>query len=191
MNSLAQKRRFVTLGKFLLAAGITLAIWATLYSFAVDVGFRSLAFIFFVNWFLMLWLYLLGKLGTVKLWPGYYAIYAFEQDGRFYKRLGIRRFQKLLRRSFLGKINDNLKLSTPGNHALQQLDEITQTTEAAHALIFVIIGGMSLYALTRQWWDTAIWLFLFNMLHNGYPVLSQRYTRSRLRPLQTRKKLTH
>ena len=56
----------------------------------------------------------------------------------------------------------------------------TQDPEAGHLLIFVVITGITLWALVSGWWDTAAWLLLFNVLHNLYPVLSVRQVRARL-----------
>jgi hypothetical protein len=56
----------------------------------------------------------------------------------------------------------------------------TQDPEAGHLVIFVVIMGITLWALLSGWWDTAAWLLLFNLLHNGYPVLSVRQIRARL-----------
>jgi hypothetical protein len=43
-----------------------------------------------------------------------------------------------------------------------------------------VIAGITLWTLVSRWWDTAAWLLLFNVLHNGYPVLSVRQLRARL-----------
>lgn len=56
----------------------------------------------------------------------------------------------------------------------------TQNPEAGHLIIFVVIVGMTLWALVSGWWESAAWLLLFNVLHNGYPVLSVRQVRARL-----------
>ena len=48
------------------------------------------------------------------------------------------------------------------------------------------VSALSLWALVSGWWNTAAWLLLFNVLHNGYPVLSVRQLRARLeRPGRT------
>jgi hypothetical protein len=56
----------------------------------------------------------------------------------------------------------------------------TQNPEAGHLIIFVVIAGITLWPLVCGRWDTAAWLLLFNVLHNGYPVLSVRQLRARL-----------
>jgi Glycosyl-4,4'-diaponeurosporenoate acyltransferase len=56
----------------------------------------------------------------------------------------------------------------------------TKDAETGHLFILLVITGITVWALTSGWWDTAGWLLLFNLLHNGYPVLSMRQLRARL-----------
>ncbi len=56
----------------------------------------------------------------------------------------------------------------------------TYNPEAGHLLILVVIFGITLWALFSGWWATVVWLMLFNLLHNGYPMLSMRQLRARL-----------
>lgn len=56
----------------------------------------------------------------------------------------------------------------------------TYNPEAGHLLIFVVIVGITLWALISGWWATVVWLLPFNLLHNGYPMMSMRQLRARL-----------
>jgi hypothetical protein len=56
----------------------------------------------------------------------------------------------------------------------------TCDAETGHLFILLVITGITFWALASGWWDTAFWLLLFNLLHNGYPVLSMRQLRARL-----------
>jgi hypothetical protein len=58
--------------------------------------------------------------------------------------------------------------------------EGTKDAETGHLFIFLLITGITVWALASGWWDSAGWLMLFNLLHNGYPVLSMRQLRARL-----------
>jgi hypothetical protein len=58
--------------------------------------------------------------------------------------------------------------------------EGTKDAETGHLLILLLITGMAVWALASGGWDSAGWLMLFNVLHNGYPVLSMRQLRARL-----------
>jgi hypothetical protein len=58
--------------------------------------------------------------------------------------------------------------------------EGTKDAETGHLFIFLTITAITVWALASGWWDAAGWLLLFNLLHNGYPVLSMRQLRARL-----------
>jgi hypothetical protein len=60
------------------------------------------------------------------------------------------------------------------------LENETRSAEAGHGIIFLLMLGLTLYALARGWWDAVGWLMLFNIIFNAYPVLLQRYNRIRL-----------
>jgi len=62
-------------------------------------------------------------------------------------------------------------------------DDHGNDSEAAHALVFVIVCAIAGGAVALGWLDTALWLTAFNVLFNGYPVMLQRYNRLRLEPL--------
>jgi hypothetical protein len=56
---------------------------------------------------------------------------------------------------------------------------------------FSVNWVLMVWAMASGWWDAAGWLSFFNVLHNGYPVLSMRQLRARLdavpvRPPSTR-----
>lgn len=61
--------------------------------------------------------------------------------------------------------------------------ETIQSAEAAHAMVFVAVGAVAVGALLLRRVDFAVWLTLFNVLFNVYPVMLQRYNRLRLQPL--------
>lgn len=86
-------------------------------------------------------------------------------------------YQRLLRR--ISIFNPELHLKD-GKASLTKLEQATRNAEQAHTLIFLIVSGFMLYALLQQWWLAAVAYFTFNMLINGYPVLVQRYNRSRI-----------
>ena len=148
---------------------------------------RTVGFAFGVNWILMAWTISLGRVLesrsgawdglSVRLPASYYATRPFEKGGRVYDYLGVRWYQRLLR-PVLWSVNPALLKSKRG--ARQTMIRATQDPEAGHLIIFVVIVGITLWALVSGRWDTAAWLLLFNVLHNGYPVLSVRQVRARL-----------
>jgi len=56
--------------------------------------------------------------------------------------------------------------------------ERTRDAETGHFFILLVITGITVWALTSGWWDAAGRLLLFNLLHNGYPVLWMRQLRA-------------
>jgi hypothetical protein len=148
---------------------------------------RTLYFAFGVNWILMAWAILLGRVLESRsgAWDGlshrlpasYYVTRPFETRGRVYDHLGVRWYQRLLR-PWLWSTKPVLLRSQPGTR--QTMIRATQDPEAGHLIIFVVIIAITSWALVLGWWDTVAWLLLFNLLHNGYPVLSMRQVRARL-----------
>jgi len=148
---------------------------------------RTVGFAFGVNWILMAWAITLGRVLESRsgAWDGlwarlpasYYATRRLEKRGRLYDYLGVRWYQRLLR-PVLWSMSPARLRSQRG--ARQTMIRATQDPEAGHLLIFVVITGITLWALVSGWWDTAAWLLLFNVLHNLYPVLSVRQVRARL-----------
>jgi hypothetical protein len=148
---------------------------------------RTVTFAFSINWLLAAWAILLGRALQSRsgAWDGlalqlparYYVTRPFEKGGRIYDYLGTGWYKRLLRR-VLWTVNPTQLRSRPD--ARQTMIAGTRAAEAGHLLIFVVITGFTLQALFAGWWDTAGWLLLFNLLHNGYPVLSMRQLRARL-----------
>jgi Glycosyl-4,4'-diaponeurosporenoate acyltransferase len=143
---------------------------------------RSVVFAFGVNWLLMVWAILLGRLRPLRLPAGYYVTRRFEKHGRVYDRLGVRWYQRMFR-PMLWSVHPVRLRYEPG--ARRAMMSATYDPETGHLLIFVVIIGITLWAAANRWWDAVAWLLLFNLLHNGYPVLSVRQIRARLdRPLR-------
>ena len=138
---------------------------------------RSPAFAFGINWLLMFWAIALAQHVPIRLPAGYYRLRPFEQAGRIYDRAGVRWYRRGMRR-FLWTVDPALLRSRPG--AREYMIDAAQGAEAAHLIILVIIGAFTVMAAGRGWWEALPWLIGFNLLHNGYPVLSMRQFRARL-----------
>jgi hypothetical protein len=148
---------------------------------------RTVGFAFGINWILIAWAIWLSRVLESRsgAWDGiscrlpasYYAMRPFEQGGRIYDYLGVRWYRRLLRR-VLWSVNPALLRSQPD--ARQTLARATQDPEAGHLIIFVVILVITLWIFLSGRWNAVAWLILFNLLHNGYPVLSLRQIRARL-----------
>ena len=148
---------------------------------------RTVGFAFGINWILMAWAISLGRVLESRsgAWDGlanrlperYYATREFERDGRIYDRLGVRWYRRWFGRC-LWSVKPSLLRSQPD--ARQAMVRATRAPEAGHLVIFFAIIGITVRPLLSAWWDAVAWLLLFNLLHNGYPVLSMRQLRARL-----------
>ena len=139
---------------------------------------RSIVFAFGVNWVLMVWAIMFASnVVPLRLPAQYYATRPFEKVGRVYDLLGVRWYRRALR-PVLWSVNPALLRSQPA--ARETMIEHTKDAETGHLFILLVITGITGWALASGWWDAAGWLLLFNLLHNGYPVLSMRQLRARL-----------
>ncbi len=169
--------RLGRISNLVIIAGFT--IFATAWT--LGMSRRSVAFAFWINWALMglafaVWLMVPARFGRT-----YYRVHAFERSGRLYERLGVRQFQRFLRR--VGFMNPWLRYR-PGPNANTILVAATEGSETAHFLIFIVLAAVSAVFVRRGWWDTAGWLLFFNIVHNAYPVLSLRAVRARVERLR-------
>ena len=139
---------------------------------------RSIVFAFGVNWVLMIWAIMFASnVVPLRLPARYYVTRRFEKGGRVYDLVGVRWYRRALRR-VLWSVNPTLLRSQPA--ARETMIEHTKDAETGHLFILLVITGITVWALASGWWDAAGWLLLFNLLHNGYPVLSMRQLRARL-----------
>ena len=145
---------------------------------------RSIVFAFGVNWVLMMWAIMFASnVVPLRLPAQYYATRPFEKAGRVYDLLGVRWYRRALR-PVLWSVNPALLRSQPAGRAT--MIEGTKDAETGHLFILLVITGITVWAIASGWWDAAGWLLLFNLLHNGYPVLSMRQLRARLNAASTR-----
>jgi hypothetical protein len=161
---------------------ISLSLW-----FLHVFGFRSPLFALLLNWMAMTWVVLVGQAVDFGLPIHYYHVHSFERTGRVYERLGIRWFQRLVRREPLARLSPTLRLSDNRTlSAFRQLDCEMRKAETSHVYIFLLMIVVIGYALLRQWFDAVGWMLACNIIINGYPIMLQRYNRIRLQALMQR-----
>lgn len=167
----------------LAAAGVlavtTAALGAALLWAGEMFGARSVAFAFAVNWIVMSWLGIAGRLYPPSLPARYFEIRPFEASGRLYEALGVRMIKYAVRRGPLHVFKRHLRLPEfPDARSLRRLERRMREPEAAHVCLFLFVMLLVVaHALVRGWWTTAVWTMLFNVLLNAYPVMLQRYNR--------------
>jgi hypothetical protein len=167
--------------KALLLTGSTVVLVALLAWAVVAFGANSVWFALLVVWLPMAWLGTISRLVVPRLPQRHYALRGFERDGRLYEVLGVRLVKRLLRRGPLAVFNPDLHL--PAEHTpagVAHLDQRMRDAEASHFILLVLTLGVAVWAAVRDWWGTAAWILVFDVLLNGYPVMLQRYNRARL-----------
>lgn len=112
-------------------------------------------------------------------------------NGRLYVLLGVRFFKRYVPTSgdLISRVRGRRRIAPIGADlvsSLLQYEKQTRSWEVRH-----VFGALSMLALT--WWSIAVhgrgsWPVLLgaNLLINGYPIMLQRYNRTRVRSLLAR-----
>lgn len=126
--------------------------------------------------------------GCIALWwvlpRRYFRVHRFERTGRLYEKLGVRAFRHVAPDGDL--INRWVRRSVPGYRVVQgrraaaALVARTERSERGHAVLLMLGMVSAGYAWALGWRGWALYLTVGNLLVNLYPILLQRYTRSRL-----------
>lgn len=120
----------------------------------------------------------------------YHRVFSFEVGGRLYERLGVRRFRWIVPDGDL--VNRLHRRRQPGYRLIRNRREAeafvrrTVRSEKGH-LVLLLFGSMSAaHAFAIGWRGWACFLLAGNVVVNLYPILLQRYTRSRLEAIRLR-----
>ncbi len=145
-------------------------------------GFRSVSFALLANFMLLDWIAVVSLLISEErrfyLPQKYYKAKPLEKNGRIYRYAGVHYFKKLVAKGFLANL---ASIRFDGKRSrIDSYYRETQWGELLHLFMFVMISLLALYALVQRWYDAILYLMVFNILLNGYPVLLQRYNRFRL-----------
>lgn len=164
---------------------------------------------------LMFWLYVWGPLRPFHYPPGdlapslpvftvsfllclmawwlpssYYRVRSFEQSGRLYEALGVRLFRRFVpdgdfANRWRRRQEPTFRIIS-NRRAAAAFVQRTEVSEKSH-LVLLLMGLLSsAFALRLGWQGWAVYLGVGNVLVNLYPVLLQRYTRTRLRAVVAR-----
>jgi hypothetical protein len=141
---------------------------------------QSLAFAWALNFLLMFWVSIFVETYSTNLTSPYYTARAWEHKGKLYEYFGINLFRQLLVIIGWEKLN---KKSNPIEKSAKALEHNllrTKKSELGHLIIFLIVLGVTLIVIINRGLRDAIWLIIFNIILNLYPVLLQRYNRPRI-----------
>ena len=164
---------------------------------------------------LMFWLYVWGPLrpfayptgdllpppvfalviaGCVALWwlpRDYFRVYGFERSGRLYETLGVRAFRRFVPDGDLA--NRWSRRRDPSHRMIRNRRSAalfvrrTEQSERGHVVLLALGIVSAVFALALGWRGWALYLSAGNLVVNVYPILLQRYTRTRLIALLARR----
>lgn len=163
---------------------LSLLIWIATIASSMFLAYwmrvQSLAFAWALNFLLMFWVSIFVETQTAALSSAYYAPREWERKGNVYEYVGIHLFRRLLVIIGWEKLN---KKSNPIEKNARTLEHNllrTKKSELGHLIIFLIVVGISMLVITKGGLRDAMWLIIFNIVLNLYPVLLQRYNRPRI-----------
>jgi len=144
-------------------------------------GVRSFVSALVINWMVLSWFATVTLVADVSLPSAYYNAKSFERTGKCYERVGIRVVKKFLRRGPLRIFSPTLRFPKKKTvAALWHLENEMRKAETAHVLTFIFILLIVGHAAISGWLNVVIWMLLFNVLINIYPIMLQRYNRNKL-----------
>jgi hypothetical protein len=114
----------------------------------------------------------------------YYRVRGFERSGRLYELLGVRAFRRLVPDGDLA--NRWRRRREPGFRMIRGREGarafLTRNIASEQSHLVLLLAGFATCAYAwRIGWDAWAWyLFVANVAANVYPILLQRYTRTRI-----------
>lgn len=141
---------------------------------------HSLAFAWALNFLWMFWVFIYMETQISELTSSYYTSKTWERKGQYYEYFGIHLFRKLLVLIGWEKLNKKSNPIEKSAKALQHNLFNTKKAEIGHLIIFLIVLLVSVIVIATSGLQSAMWLIVFNILLNLYPVLLQRYNRPRI-----------
>ena len=165
-----------------LAAMVIPATVGAAASVAVVSGAGGLIIGLLVNAFLLCEVAGFGEVFPIRFPRRYFRTTWLERPW-LYEALGVRQFKRLMTSAVYRKVNPGFKLSD-GKRGLESLEQMMESAEAPHMLLFLFVSVLAVAAWLAGWRDSAVWLVVFNMVFNAYPVMLHRYNRLRLQRLR-------
>ncbi|PSL22467.1 glycosyl-4,4'-diaponeurosporenoate acyltransferase CrtO family protein [Dyadobacter jiangsuensis] len=140
----------------------------------------SAAFSFGFNFAQMFWASVLETQLKPALDSPFFNSYPFEKEGRVYRMLGVEWYRAILIKSGWEKLRQKSTPIRKSLHDFQAYERASRVAEAGHLAAGVVVLIVTGYVMLAYSVRDALWLVVFNVLLNFYPVLLQRYTRPRL-----------
>lgn len=121
----------------------------------------------------------------------YYKIKHFEQDGKIYEYLGIKRFRKALLHIAKDRKDEvpfkNYFLTEYSVNAIKKYEQMSRKSEKSHVIIatVMLLYTVRIGVFIKDIFDIMFLLFftLVNIITNIYPIFLQRYNRIRIQKI--------
>jgi hypothetical protein len=165
--------------------GVTLFTGWIVFDWMQSLGVDSLRFALLLNFVLPMWILAVFVIASPdvthpSLKP-YFRSKTWEREGEIYSRLGVLRFQALLRPIGRHHIRGRDFQMRRDFALLKSLEQETKAAEAAHGACFVVVVLFAGYAALLGSIRGPFWLLSTGVFFQVYPMLLQRYHRPRYR----------
>ena len=137
-------------------------------------------FAWVLNFLLMFCVLAFTETQKSQLTSSYYDEKGWERRGKIYEPLGINFFRKLLVWTGWEKLNKKSNPIEKNTSVLMNLHYQTKKSELGHLIILVIVLGFNVFVALKFGALKSLWLLIFNILLNLYPIFLQRYNRPRI-----------
>ena len=124
-----------------------------------------------------------ASLLVLYLPESYYQPKSFELSGRLYKLLGIRYYKRwMVDGDYMNKLirQFDADYQVVSRSSSRRFEEKTRSNEREHLILFLVSFPAIIYSILVGWYSYAVFLYLSNVIVNFYPIMLQRYNRSRI-----------
>ena len=155
---------------------------------AAEFGIHSVVFALVVAWAPNGWMLAVFAVQPLSLPESYFRVRSWEPP--LYGKLGVRLFKKGLQSRFWQRRIPASFRMVARRDSLAKLESQMRDAETAHMLSFIFALFFAGFFVFEGRADSALYVMCFNMLLNGYPVMTQRYNRARIAMLSTKHSTT-
>lgn len=180
--------------KILLSLASAFLIWQSyeLLTKIHELEVKSLMVFFFLAWVINM--YITGIFAfagfaypTQKLLPqSYYHIHHPKKLNGVYERLKVDWFRKFLLATFWRSQKQRKKYFNGKRTGISTLIEQSKKSEFGHLIPFVILNIVSIYLITVDLFELAVFTIALNLIGNMYPIILQRKHRMRIQYIKER-----
>lgn len=139
-----------------------------------------------ISGIVMSYLYYMSKIVVFSFNEHYLRIRKFEYSGRFYKIAGLKIFKIILLHSPFKFLNVNIHFKKKSKTELSLVRKEMEKVETGHIIAFIITLIITFVLAFLRSPKFIVWMTLFNIVFNVYPVFLQRFNRRRINTIINR-----